>query len=372
MKRTSSWRPRRSIESLLFSVMAMAALAIASTSAQAQAPGKDKLEVTAHDSYGEYAVPVTSPGNAPNQWFYLVELTNDYSLDQTFPIDFHLADVNGLSAAINVSFNPVGSLMDAGATVEGADAFGISDGGTESKYIHVTAAGLQEGTYSLNIQISATPSSKVQLSHNTIHILVVVTGNCASLTSFLTDNEFTTIVTETVVNVNQGRRDPEPKVVSTNPFGQLSYNVLFVNGCGSDETVSFGIALDSRFETNPKNNPGNAVFTYLIGETVAPDEFDIQAFGAGNGAGQNLWFSDVTVPAGHSFLITVHIQIIKGQGLSSLPLTSVEPPSGIFDGFSAQLYAPGTTIQSASLGTGILAPLVRPNPSESDLPFTVQ
>jgi len=224
-----------------------------------------------------------------------------------------------------------------------------------------------------NLQLEAARGSHLDTPTTVqVHILLVHPAACTSLHSFLTDNEFTTIVTDTLVNMGGPRNNP--KVVSTSPFGQFSYNVLILNNCGTDQVFNLGITLDNHFETNPKNNPGNAVFTYLLGETVDPSEFDITDFGTGTGAGQNLWFSDITVPAGHSFLVTVHIQLIKGEALSWLPLTSTDPPppAGIFSGFAAQLYTPSTTLSSLSTGSGIPAPLVEPSSDTATMDFTVK
>jgi hypothetical protein len=55
------------------------------------------------------------------------------------------------------------------------------------------------------------------------------------------------------------------------------------------------------------------VFTYFTSDYVDPSSFDITTFGNGTPQGENLWLQDVTLPAGDSFLATVHMGLITGN-----------------------------------------------------------
>ena len=113
-----------------------------------------------------------------------------------------------------------------------------------------------------------------------------------------------------------------------------SRNVLIANTCSWDEEFDLQIGLDRRFDTNPNGNPGNAIHTYDSAGIVEPSDFDIDAFGAGTGQGQNLCLQSVSVPAGPSFLAAVHSALIN-----RLPLSELQPSPFVF---GAKLTAPGT------------------------------
>ncbi len=189
-----------------------------------------------------------------------------------------------------------------------------------------------------------------------VHVkLVYPVANCLRLFDLITNEPITTTVTSTVVNVGGN----PATVKSTNPFGQFSDNLLVVNTCGSARTFDLNAALDKAFATNPQGNPGNAVFTYLKTGYVDPASFSIGAFGTSAPVGQQLCLQNVTLPAGDSFLMAVHMGIIRGQSPSLLP------PNGVFN-FSGTIYGPGTNC------SGTPDPLVTPNPAAAALGFTIQ
>jgi hypothetical protein len=223
-----------------------------------------------------------------------------------------------------------------------------------------------------NLQLAAPGGSHLDTPTTVqVHIkLVHLDAPCLRVYDFLTDQGFTTIVTDTVVNLGGPKNNL--KVVSTTPFGQFSDNVLIVNTCGTSQTFNLQIILDSHFETNPHNGHGQAVFTYLTSGYVDPASFNLAAFGTGTPQGENLWLSNITVPAGDSFLATVHCGLITGNPVSWLPLTSTNPVGGIFGGFSSSLYTTSTPLSAVTAGTGILDTLAAANPSTSSMSFTVQ
>jgi hypothetical protein len=207
-----------------------------------------------------------------------------------------------------------------------------------------------------NLQLVTTPQG-AQLDTVTtiqVHLMLVHPTSCLRVFNFITDETFTTTVTATEVNV----AGQPPSVKSTNPFGQFSDNVLVVNTCGTPQNFSVGTTLDTAFETSPKGNPGNAVFTYTKNGYTSPATLNLASFGTGTAQGQQLCLTGISLAAGDSFLETVHMAIKKGISPSLLP------SSGAF-GFSARVYA-------GSACSGNLLTNATTNPATTALTFTVK
>lgn len=146
--------------------------------ALAVTPRKDELVVSALTSFGSAGhVAPTVPGNSYRQWFYVFCLPTGGSLNQTFPMQFQLNDTNGRSGeSATVSFNADGSISSATTPPTG---FNISDdGAVHDKKFTVATGILADGEYTINLQIPASLSNKVNLSHDAIHIHVTVGSGC--------------------------------------------------------------------------------------------------------------------------------------------------------------------------------------------------
>jgi hypothetical protein len=206
-----------------------------------------------------------------------------------------------------------------------------------------------------NLRLGTAPSGAHldTVTNIQVHIKLVHPTNCLKVYNFLTDQDFTMgILSSTTVKVKNG------VVKSSNP-GQYSDNVLIANTCASDQYFDLGIVLDPSFQTNPHDNPGQAVFTYSSSGIVDPTIFNITSFGTGSPQGQNLCLQDVKVTGGTTFLATVHSEVIKGLAATSLP------SDGDLD-FSASLY------QNVNSGcTGAMDSLATPDPAYFSLPFTI-
>jgi hypothetical protein len=184
-----------------------------------------------------------------------------------------------------------------------------------------------------------------------VHILLVHPTACLKVYNFVTDENFTSILSSTTVQLG-GRLD---EVKSTNP-GQFSYDVLIVNTCGTTLVTDLGIALDSRWETNPHNGHGNPVTTYSTAGVVDPGTFNILTFGTGAAAGHLLCLQNVSIPTSTTFLATVHSEVIKDLSaalLGTAPFTH-----------SAALRQANTGCTGANNSTAL------PNPASTVLPFT--
>lgn len=204
-----------------------------------------------------------------------------------------------------------------------------------------------------NLQISAPGNDHLDtVTTVQVHIKLVYPTACLKLYNFITDEAFTQIVTSTNVNVN----NQKGKVTATTPFGQLSDNVLVVNTCAMPQSFDVRAALDPWFGTNPSGNPGNAVFTFMTAGELDPSTFNIAAFGTGTKQGQLLQLTNVTLPAGDMFLMTIHMSINKGAIWNG-------GSTGTFS-FAAALYVNGTST--------LLGGVDPANPASAVLTYTQQ
>ena len=209
-----------------------------------------------------------------------------------------------------------------------------------------------------NLKLDAGNDAKT-VTNIQVKITLVHPTACLKVYDFITDADLTNAITSTEVGVNK-----KGKVTSTNPYGSLSDNLLVVNTCGTPETLDAKIWLDPAFITQPNNNPGNAVFTFGTSGEIDPSTFSIASFGLGTPQGQQLCLTNVSVPAGSTFLATVHMSIINGMAAAVLPGGGAGP--GTFSGFGAALYAAG------SVCSGDPVSIANPNPVSAPLAFTIK
>ena len=163
-----------------------------------------------------------------------------------------------------------------------------------------------------NLQFSSGPGNQKLDENVQVHVRIklVHPTECLHFYNFLTDQELTTLVDSTeVVAVRAGRN--AGRVNATTPFGQFSDNVLVANTC-ADESFDLRITLDPSFDTNPNDNPGNAVFTYSKNGLADPETFEIDDFGQGTPEGQTLCLQNISLPGGDTFLATVHMGVRRG------------------------------------------------------------
>ena len=185
-----------------------------------------------------------------------------------------------------------------------------------------------------------------------VKIKLVHPTSCLKVYDFVTDTELETTITAVQLNVNQRKGT----ISSSNP-GQLSNNVLVVNACAAPETFDAQVSLDPYFNTNPFNNPGNAVFTFFSATQVTPENYGAAPWSVGTPQGQQLCLANVTVPSGSSWLATVKTAI-----------QNVAPPaSGNTFLFTGLLRETGTPACAGAPKAG-----VSPNPAEALVTFTVK
>jgi hypothetical protein len=282
-------------------------------------PNKDTLVVTAQTSSGSAgSVTPTTPGNSPKQWFYAFCLPSGGSLNQSFPLQFQLTDGNGTSPeSAAISFNAVGSLS--GSTTPPA-GFSITDNGaSQSTSFTVITGILADGQYSVNLQISATPNSKVTGSHDTIHIQVTVGAGCADSkpSCFLTSSEFDLLTdcADAYVSGNSGGTfqivAPRGKINATNP-GQFYYNMIWTNH-GDTQPVTIDLTA-----TNLNPQGANAVHALVFdSNSFSTDASNFDMVNQdGTPCGPN-GPCTVSVEAGKTLWVTWHLQYAAIGGPSA-------------------------------------------------------
>lgn len=248
------------------------------------------------------------------------------------------ADQQGTGGALQLGVAPVQqTALAAGAQADRSVAITVAcnqatpctyaDGDTLTANIHFAASNELDTSVKVMVKVK----------------LVAPPTQCLSFYNFVTDQDLTTAVTRTDVGVVASGRNAG-RVTSTMPFGQLSDNVLVVNSCGTAQQFDLDINLDPSFDTNPHDNPGNAVFTYAGSSSASPANFDLSAFGEGTPQGQVLCLANVSVGANSSFLATVHMGIRRGMAQEALT------PNAFL--FTAGLHAAGTACAGAPVAPG--------------------
>jgi len=323
----------------------------------------DNIQVTVSGGAGPEPVLKLNGNEAIQgtvQLFYVVEA---YSFPvgpfASFMVDMNAVHLNGALNAVypapltlsqngssNLILNPVPSSFS---------VLGLGEVGTTEVSISIpSGVPNADGTDlvgNLNLAIPGTNKIGTPTSVQ-VHIRLSHPGGCLKVFDFITDTDLETTYESMTVNVNTNKG----WVSSTHP-SQISDNVLIANTCSWDEAFDLQIGLDRRFDTNPNGNPGNAIHTYDSAGIVEASDFDIDAFGAGTGQGQNLCLQSVSVPAGTSFLAAVHSALIN-----RLPLSELQPSPFVF---GAKLTAPGTACG------GQLIYSLDANPLTLEVPFVV-
>jgi len=208
-----------------------------------------------------------------------------------------------------------------------------------------------------NLQLETLPQGSKLDTVTTVqvHIRLAWPTACLKVYDFVTSQDLSNQVT--MLQVKLFKNGPHAgETSSTQPYPQLSDNILVVNTCPTPESFDLLITLDPDFQITP-NPHGNSVFTYLKVGTADPSTFNAGSFGTGTANGSNLCVGNVTVPAGDTLLATTHVSI------GTVPSSSL-PSDSDFD-FSGTVHLPNTAC------VGALSPLAQPNPAADAIPFTV-
>jgi hypothetical protein len=270
----------------------------------------------------------------------------------SYPVELDLAQ-SGNGTAVQLSPSP--------------DMLSVSDSGwSGTSTVTVTvdctsiAAPFDGQTIDGQLNESTTPSGAHLDTISTIqvHITLAIPNAtaCLKLYSFETEQDSSTLLSSVMVNEkNTG------SVTATNP-GTISVDGLVVNTCPISETFDMGIGGiggNNNWQTIPLNNPGNATCSYNESGEVDDPATSFTLPSSGTPQAQALCLPNVTVLAGHSYLVTVHSSIASPLNLPTTP--------GTFP-FSATLYTPATLGCSGNLLPNVVGPS---NPATSNLSYTV-
>lgn len=351
--------------------VAFAAIAVVSGVAAGNAWAKDSMTVLVTNATGEPVIVKNGEAQGTIQLFYTVNATafttGEFAAFDvnwvTSPVNPNKATNYGTGVVFTLEQDQQGGYVD---LVPSPGAFTLTatgQSGTSRVTIYITpdqGGNLPPGADGTdlvgNLKLDAGRDVGT-VTNIQVHIrLVHPTGSCLKVYNFVTDQDFNLGILSTA-SVNIGKNGAKAGKVQSSQPGQFSDNVLVANTCATDHSFDLEIGLDSSFDTNPNGNPGNAVFSY-----TAAGEFDTTSFNAmmtgGTGNGQNVCLQNVTVPAGTSFLATVHSAVRKDMSQTLLPA------DGSFD-FAATLH---DSVNTSC--TGALYSEASPNPASFTLPFT--
>lgn len=205
-----------------------------------------------------------------------------------------------------------------------------------------------------NLQMEAGDSHLGTTTTIQVKIKLVHPTACLKVYDFISDQGFTTTLDTVQLQV----RKKDDAVLGIQQYPQLSDNVLVVNTCDTNQSFDLNMTLDTDFRTNPANNPGNAVFTFLkSGELDATGALAFAQANAGTGQGQNLCLKNINLPAGETLLTTVHMTLVDGLYLSTVNASPFK--------FLVELDTAGSACATGSYDT-----LATPNPLFAPLAWT--
>ncbi len=285
------------------------------------APPKDTITVTAETSTN--GVVPTSPAPFPHNWFYVICVPHGGSLSDTLHLHFTDTDTNNVQGEIaTISFAAVGNPnLTSGITVPGSIALDDTTNTTADVDVPLSKSGLADGTYTANLQISASPSNGFSLSHDTIHIQVTVGGACnpsSEISCFFTDSNFLDLTDCSGASVtgNTGGRfqvvtNAKKIATATNP-GQFYYNMLWSNTTGSDQQVTVTLTPTNLIPSNTDSleHPiAQAAHAYFF-DTATGFTDPLADWNFVNSSGQKCGSSGpctITVPANNTLFVTWHL-----------------------------------------------------------------
>ena len=140
--------------------------------------------------------------------------------------------------------------------------------------------------------------------------------------------------------------------VSANAAAQV---VLLVNTCSDDRTVDLRVAPDPRYVFGPGN--GNTTFVYSGAGVLSPGAIDVAALAEVNSLSHTLDVTGVTVEAGASVLVKVHLVLDGALDRFSVGATPFS--------FASTAFQPGGTFSTMDTE-------VDPNPATKDVAFSLQ
>jgi hypothetical protein len=269
----------------------------------------------------------------------------------TYPVTLNLVQTGSANLALTPTMNSF-SVTGPGWTASTAVTISIPSSVASNPSLNTDGTDL---VGNLQLQTSPQGSKLDTVTTVQVHIRLAWPTACLKVYDFVTSQDLTSLAT--VLQVELFKHGPHAgETSSTQPYPQLSDNILVVNTCPTPESFDLLITMDPDFQITA-NSHGNSVFTYLKAGTADPSTFNAGSFGTGTPNGSNLCVGNVTIPAGDTLLATTHISI------GTFPASSL-PADSDFD-FSGSLHLPNTAC------AGALDPLAQPNPGTDLIPFTV-
>lgn len=287
----------------------------------------------------EYDVPSLATNSAFATFTLHLKGQGSSSTSTTYPV----------SIAIGNNGNPPQNLSIApGATPVSLTAQGIEKTTTMTIAVDCTTSACPSGngeTIDRHVTFTGPTGNNGIVTQVQIHVTLklVIPKPCLSVATIVTDEGWTQKLTDTdLIVIANGKQ--ANTVRATSPFGQHSLDVAVVNSptCATGaQNFDLGLALDPRYETNPNDNPGNAVFTYFSSLPIDLSSTPLPLLSSGTPMGQALCLSGISLDPGSSMLARAHMQIKRGLNIQTDPLWTTTPAPGPFV-FSGAVYASGS------------------------------
>jgi hypothetical protein len=208
-----------------------------------------------------------------------------------------------------------------------------------------------------NLQLSTNAGSKLGTTTSVqVKIRLVHPTACLKQYTFFSDRNISADVSALVLSY--GTHGPNTdkimnmSTVSANASAQI---VLLVNTCESDRTVDLRVAPDARFVFGPGG--GNTTFVYSGAGALSPGAINVGTLASVDSLSHTLDVTNLTVAAGHSVLIKVHLVL---DGSLTRPTIGATPFH-----FASTAFLPGGTFTTMDTE-------VDPNPATRDVAFSLQ
>ena len=320
-------------------------------------------------------VSPATPSDEANQWRYAMCLAGGSSLSQTFPVRFRLDNTNDIpSQTATILLDAAGRLADDATFLE---EFPLADNGALlTQNISVVTSALDDGAYTLNVQIQARPQRRVRPPHATIRIHILVGAACSqpagvsanagsddsvntiiqpSGPSFFTDSEYSALDKCDGQPASGGSggtfqivaRPNAEIIVASNP-GQFYYNLIWTNS-GATQPVTIEL---SSTNLDPKGGkPIHAMVFDSIGFVASLQNWDMTNED-GTPCGPN-GPCTLSVGSGKTLWVTWHLEF-TGKGDSSTGISSTCPGNKTISATGTLKNGPTTLLTGTATATGYL------------------
>jgi hypothetical protein len=330
---------------LCIAALAPAFVGLALVGVSGTARANDALTSTVTIPDGQPSAIIKDNGNATGT-IQLLYTPTSCTVGQFAQFNLNLTDTAGNGASpmypVTVSLVDDGKGTAAQASPASTSLTVTGSGWTNTDLVTIfitDCSGVTNGSTAIaNLNVSSSGSHLDTITSVQVHITFSISSSsrCLNLYSFETDQGTGDPLNAVTVNAKKSG-----SVTGTSP-GQASVDALVVNNCGAPVSFDVAMGLDPEWQTNPSGNAGNATFFYTqSGELDPVADFNLVSSlitsSTGTSQHEAVCLQNVTLPAGQSYLVTVHSEIRDGLTIAQLPIA----PDSDFD-FGTTIFAAGS------------------------------